>query len=122
MIECLALVLYFEARGEPLDGQLAVAEVVLNRVESSIYPDTVCEVVQQRRQFVSDGPVTEPDRLEELVGLSESILEGDQELLGLPSTHFHSGSRPFWALQYHYDGRVGGHRFYTSTRVTNNGN
>ncbi|MEY8840212.1 cell wall hydrolase, partial [Cribrihabitans sp. XS_ASV171] len=44
---CLAEALYFEARGEPVKGQFAVAEVILNRVESSRYPDTFCGVIRQ---------------------------------------------------------------------------
>jgi N-acetylmuramoyl-L-alanine amidase len=117
MIECLALVLYFEARGEPLEGQLAVAEVVLNRVQHPAYPDNVCGVVRQRRQFASRGPVTEPEVLEELRGLAESILDGSSSLPGLTSTHFHSGQQqPYWTRVYHYDGRIGGHQFYTTTR------
>lgn len=44
---CLALNVYFEARQEPLDGQLAVAHVVLNRARSARFPDTVCDVVRQ---------------------------------------------------------------------------
>lgn len=50
-INCLALNIYHEARGEPHDGQLAVAYVTMNRVASPRYPQTVCEVVWQRRQF-----------------------------------------------------------------------
>ncbi len=45
--ECLTEALYFEARGESVRGQIAVAEVILNRRDSSRYPDTICEVVQQ---------------------------------------------------------------------------
>ena len=48
---CLALVVYTEARGEPLDGQLLVAEVVLNRVQMEQYPDDVCTVAFQQYQF-----------------------------------------------------------------------
>jgi spore germination cell wall hydrolase CwlJ-like protein len=48
---CLAKAVYFEARGEPLDGQLAVAKVVLNRANSGIFPSDICEVVTQRKQF-----------------------------------------------------------------------
>ena len=50
-IECLAGAIYFESKGEPLEGQLAVAEVVINRAESGKYPKTLCGVVKQRRQF-----------------------------------------------------------------------
>ena len=49
--DCLASAVYFEARGEPIEGQLAVAEVVLNRTRSGRYPDTICEVVTQPWQF-----------------------------------------------------------------------
>jgi N-acetylmuramoyl-L-alanine amidase len=49
--ECLAGAVYFEAKGEPLAGQLSVAEVVLNRARSGRFPDSVCAVVKQRGQF-----------------------------------------------------------------------
>jgi len=61
-VRCLALNIYHEARGEPHDGQLAVAYVTMNRVASPRYPASVCEVVWQYRQFswthdnVSDIP------------------------------------------------------------------
>jgi spore germination cell wall hydrolase CwlJ-like protein len=50
-LECLAKVVYHEARGEPLKGQEAVAHVVMNRVNSPKFPNTICEVVKQKRQF-----------------------------------------------------------------------
>lgn len=49
--DCLASAVYFEARGESLEGQIAVADVVLNRAASEKYPDTICEVVEQPWQF-----------------------------------------------------------------------
>jgi len=48
---CLAKAVYFEARGESLEGQLAVAEVVLNRASSGRYPSTICGVITQPAQF-----------------------------------------------------------------------
>ena len=48
---CLAGAIYFEARGEPLEGQLAVAEVILNRAASGEYPTSICEVIKQPAQF-----------------------------------------------------------------------
>lgn len=63
---CLAKAVYFEARGESLQGQVAVAEVILNRVESPRYPHSVCGVVQQaghggcQFSFTCDG---HPDRM-----------------------------------------------------------
>lgn len=50
-VRCLALNVYHEARGEPIEGQLAVALVTMNRVRHERYPDTVCKVVWQPRQF-----------------------------------------------------------------------
>jgi hypothetical protein len=60
---CLAKAVYFEARSEPLEGQLAVAEVVLNRAASGVYPPTICAVVTQHAQFsfVHAGRLPEPD-------------------------------------------------------------
>jgi spore germination cell wall hydrolase CwlJ-like protein len=49
--ECLAGAIYFEAKGEPLEGQLAVAEVVINRAKSGRYPTTLCGVIKQKSQF-----------------------------------------------------------------------
>jgi N-acetylmuramoyl-L-alanine amidase len=48
---CLALNIYHEARGEPAEGQIAVAHVTLNRVESRRFPNNICDVVWQSRQF-----------------------------------------------------------------------
>lgn len=50
-MECLAGAIYFESKGEPLAGQLAVAEVVINRAKSGRYPASLCGVVKQRGQF-----------------------------------------------------------------------
>jgi len=50
-IECLALTIYFEARGEPQEGKIAVAFVVLNRVKSKKFPSSICDVVFDRCQF-----------------------------------------------------------------------
>jgi len=50
-INCTARAVYHEARGETIQGQIAVAYVILNRVKSSIYPDNICSVVYQPSQF-----------------------------------------------------------------------
>ena len=50
-MECLAGAVYFEAKGEPLEGQLAVARVILNRMNSGRFPATACGVIRQRGQF-----------------------------------------------------------------------
>lgn len=55
-ITCLAMAVYFEARSEPVAGQLAVAQVVLNRVDDKRYPNTVCEVVKEGPLYKSGHP------------------------------------------------------------------
>jgi spore germination cell wall hydrolase CwlJ-like protein len=50
-MECLAGAIYFESKGEPLAGQLAVAEVIINRTKSGKYPTSLCGVVKQPGQF-----------------------------------------------------------------------
>lgn len=61
-LQCLAGAVYFESRGEPLDGQLAVAQVIINRAESGLFPESYCSVVHQRSQFsfVKNGRMPQP--------------------------------------------------------------
>lgn len=56
-ITCMAVAIYFEARNQPVAGQLAIAHVISNRVASKHYPDTVCEVIQQGAVYKSGHPV-----------------------------------------------------------------
>ena len=60
--DCLARAVYYESKGEPLTGQLTVAEVVINRAESGRFPSTLCGVVRQRGQFsfVRGGRIPTP--------------------------------------------------------------
>jgi N-acetylmuramoyl-L-alanine amidase len=53
-LACLATAVYFEARGEPLEGQLAVAQTILNRVDSGRFASSICGVINQPRQFSYD--------------------------------------------------------------------
>src|SRR3954464_11035076 len=61
--DCLAKAVYFESRGEPIEGQLAVAEVVMNRAASGRYPTSLCEVITQKAQFsfIRNGRFPTPD-------------------------------------------------------------
>ena len=119
---CLAAALYFEARSEPVDAQAAVAAVVLERVESPRWPDTVCEVVFQPRQFSAFNRGV--PALQEPVGWEASILvaaailadpEGTVPIRG--ATHYHAVSvQPYWARHYRFLGRHGDHLFYAAPR------
>jgi N-acetylmuramoyl-L-alanine amidase len=122
---CLALNVFFEARHEPKDGQLAVAEVTLNRVADNRYPDTVCKVVWDKKQFswTHDGVHDDPTRMsyldrqawESIKELTQRVLDGTTTKLGLTSTHYHAVSvSPFWTKHYEYDGKIGNHVFYTN--------
>jgi len=115
---CLALVVYTEARGEPLDGQLLVAEVVLNRVQMEQYPDDVCTVAFQQHQFsgLKDTPDLEiilvDPAWETSVDVAVEALQG--YTLGSGATHYHNTkATPFWANKLTRVGKFGKHIFYT---------
>lgn len=121
---CMAVAIFFEARAEPVAGMEAVANVIINRVEDSRYPDTVCDVVWERKQFsfTHDGLTDDPeahtghqDRLAWVTSqeVAKEALQGN--LMGITSTHYHATNvLPFWAKHYSKDGRVGNHVFYTN--------
>jgi len=122
---CLALNMFFEARQEPISGQLAVAEVTLNRVADDRYPSTVCDVVWEDKQFswTHDGVHDDPTRMsyldqrswESIQTMAQEVLDGDLTPPTITSTHYHSDKvKPFWVSHYEYDGRVGSHLFYTN--------
>lgn len=116
---CLAMNVYHEARSEPTLGQVAVAEVTMNRVESDRYPDNVCDVVWQRRQFSwthdgkSDTPRdadawAEAQRIAMMVAGSRDVSFVDAEM-----THYHADYvSPYWAESYEQVAVVGAHIFY----------
>jgi Cell Wall Hydrolase len=123
--KCLAEAIYFEARGEEVRGQMAVAQVVLNRVFSGKYPSTVCGVVYQNSHrhlhcqftFTCDGIpdiVREPDMWERAKSIAGEMLDGK---LWLPevgkATHYHAyWVRPGWVREMTKMHRLGVHTFY----------
>ena len=120
--QCLTEALYFEARGESLKGQFAVAEVILNRVDSPLYPRTVCGVVKQRGgggcqfSYVCDG---NGDRMRDAASrdraarIAKVMLDGAPRLLTAGATHFHTNAvRPSWSRQFPLTASIGAHRFY----------
>ena len=123
--KCLSDAIYFEARGEAVRGQMAVAQVVLNRVFSGFYPTTVCGVVYQNKHrhlacqftFACDNVadvVREPDMWERAKKIAKASLDG---LLWLPevgkSTHYHAyWVRPSWVNEMKKMYKYGVHTFY----------
>lgn len=120
---CLATALYFEARGEPVKGQFAVAEVILNRVGDPRYPDSVCGVVNQTCQFsytcdgVSDR-IREPAAFVRAGKIADLMLRGAARALTDGATHFHARNvRPDWSRQLPRTAQIGDHYFYRPSRV-----
>lgn len=115
--ECLASAVYFESRGEPLEGQLAVAEVVLNRVRSGRFRSTICDVVTQPSQFsfVRGGRIPEAPRASaawaRAVAIARIAMDDLHDVTGDDSLFFHATYvRPNWGRPR--IARIGNHIFY----------
>lgn len=121
---CLTEALYFEARGESLRGQIAVAEVILNRVDSKRYPNTVCGVVQQgqhRRNacqfsYNCDGlsnRIGNRKVFNKLGQLAYVMLNGAKRKLTGNALFYHNTTvRPRWSRKFIQTARIGRHIFY----------
>lgn len=118
---CLALNIYFEARDQPIDGKLMVAEVTLNRVASPDFPDSICAVVWQPGAFswTHDGKSDTPRDLSafaDAVILANEAIYNPSILLGTSATYYHEQSiHPYWADSFVSLGKVGSHIFYTES-------
>ena len=124
--KCLADAIYFEARGEPLKGQEAVAQVVMNRVFSGFYPDNVCGVVYQNANrhlacqftFACEGKdlsrIDEPDMWQQAKRIAKDTLDGKIWLSDVGhATHYHAyWVHPSWVHEMTKLYRLGVHTFY----------
>lgn len=128
---CLAEAVYFEARGESVKGQFAVAEVILNRVDSSAYPATICGVVNQgsgqlhgcQFSYLCDGhpkTITEPRAFERAGKIANVMAEITERPLTSGATHYHSKAvNPHWARSFDRTTSIGQHHFYKEpTQIT----
>ena len=129
---CMALNDYWEARGETMAGRLAVAQVVLNRVEDRRFPDNICDVVKHSRSWrlhrcqfswYCDGRSDVPRNVaawERSLSLATSILQSgyvrQDKTKGALWYHADYVS-PSWATRLHESKRLGSHIFYTETEV-----
>ena len=140
---CLALGLYHEARGETELGQIAVAQVILNRVKSPKYPGSICGVVFENEHrfnacqfsFACDGRSDKPENwpmYQKMKQLADEVLcnpecsyhvHRDPPLARLPSSmrrasHYHTFRvNPGWSRRINRVGQIGAHIFYISERV-----
>ena len=123
-VQCLASAISYEAGNEPVTGQEAVAQVILNRVRHPAYPKTVCGVVFQgstrktgcQFTFTCDGSLSRP---RSTASLSNSALVAERVLSGFSSsavggaTHYHADYvTPYWASSLIKVTTIGAHLFY----------
>lgn len=124
---CLARAIYFEARSESVIGQMAVAKVILNRVKSPDYPNTICGVVYQGSQrrnscqfsFACDGlpdDIKQPAAWANSKRVAQKALAGDAKVAAMLSgvTNYHADYvKPKWARSMRKAVKIGRHIFYT---------
>lgn len=125
---CLAEALYFEARGETVKGQFAVAEVILNRVDSPRYPNSICGVINQgtgrkfacQFTYTCDGQkevVHEPRAFERVGKVAKLMVNGAPRPLTKGATHYHTKAvAPKWSRKFPRTATIGVHHFYRHPR------
>ena len=123
-LKCLAEAIYFEARSESIQGQFAVAEVILNRAESKKFPNTVCRVISQgahRRHkcqfsYKCDGVSErfhERDAYEMSLKVAHLSLSGEVPKVTGGATFYHTHHvRPSWSRVFVRTASIGDHFFY----------
>ena len=130
--KCLADALYFEARGESVMGQFAVAEVIVNRASSSKFPDTVCGVVKQGTNksryrcqftFMCDGLLESIDDKSSYARagkIAHMTLWDININLTNGALYYHAKSvNPSWAKKLARTETIGDHKFYSDTSLAN---
>jgi spore germination cell wall hydrolase CwlJ-like protein len=126
--QCLARAIYFEARSESEIGRLAVARVILNRVQSPFYPDTICDVVYQNAErrnacqfsFTCDGLSDRPRQgkaWQNARALASQAMAGDGEVHAIATaTHYHADYvLPKWTGAMTRLVKIGRHIFYSGS-------
>ena len=113
--------IYHEARGEPIQGQIAVGNVVINRIDHPNYPNTVCDVVYERKQFswYSDG---KSDTVHNMLAFKEAAEISLMLLAGYindntdGATHYYNPYKvtPKWASVYDYQIQYANHIFLSN--------
>ncbi|WP_228461569.1 cell wall hydrolase [Paracoccus liaowanqingii] len=125
-LECMAEALYHEARGEGRQGQAAVAEVILNRVDSGAFPGTVCGVINQPSQFSytigGAKPIRNKGAYLRARDIAQAALSGAPRALTGGATYFHTPAvRPAWSHRFQRTVQIGRHIFYRGNqRVASN--
>jgi N-acetylmuramoyl-L-alanine amidase len=117
-VECLAKNVYFEARGESQAGQIAVANVTMNRVSSKHFPNTVCDVVWEPKQFswTHDGKSDTPGdsaKYKDIYKLAKKVYNNQVIDITEGSTFYHADYvNPSWNQAMDRVTKIGTHIFY----------
>lgn len=112
--ECLARAMFFESNRSSREGLVAVGTVVMNRLQSGEYGDSVCQVVGQKGQF-APGVLTrkmETDELPDVVAAADSVLKGERHPAVKNAMFFHTAGLRFPYRNMHYVLQAGGNAFY----------
>ncbi|MDC3107639.1 cell wall hydrolase [Paracoccaceae bacterium] len=123
-LKCLSEALYFEARGEQIEGQIAVADVIINRKNSNRFPSTICGVVSEgahkkhacQFSYNCDGKlelIYDKKTYRRIVKLSSMILNGAFSDVTNGATFFHASEvSPSWSKKFKKTRKIGRHLFY----------
>ena len=112
---CLMRAMYFESNRSSRDGMIAVGTVVMNRVNSTAYPKTICGVVGQPNQFapgVLTKPMTEPAAMARAGEAADAVLRGERAKKSKNAMFFHTAGLTFPYKNIHYVQVAGGNAFY----------
>jgi len=117
-IACLAKNIYMEARGEPIEGQIAVAQVTLNRLNSGSFGSSICKVVYAYKQFSwtlnSSRKVKSNKEWEGSVAVATAVLKGSVHLPKFNALYFHTRQvKPYWARTRTQVATIANHIFYS---------
>ena len=124
-LKCLSEALYFESRGEQLEGQIAVADVIINRKNSKNFPNTICRVVSEgshkrnacQFSYNCDGKlelIHDKRAYRRIAKLSSLLLNGAFADITSGATFFHASEvNPSWAKKFRETKKIGRHIFYT---------
>lgn len=118
-VDCLSKNIYFEARSERIEGQIAVAHVTINRVNHKNWPDTICEVVYQPHQFswtsqVADQTPHELRAYNQAKVIARDVMIGNVDDPTLGAVFYHASYvSPKWAKYLTLSRVIGRHVFYT---------
>ena len=113
-LDCIARAVYFESGGEPREGQIGVAMVIVNRMRHGRFPSTACAVIDNGFYFPRDRAITMEARWVQAWHIAEGVLEGGLTVPSLRGALYFHGVRekPDWRFRAHHLATIGGHIFY----------